>query len=436
MENSFHDIIPPERRSIRNVTASHRPIRRSTQQIPERPESIVSRERPPEPPRADRGIRSWFSRFGLWIAAGVAVIVFVLAFSLLFSGTTVTIVPKQRDVSIDGQFKSFREATTGQLAHEIVSLEKTLEKVVPATGKREVEERASGQIIIFNNFSTTEQRLITNTRFETPDGLIYRIDKPVVLPGQKVANGETVPGSIEVTVYADEPGERYNIGLTDFTIPGFKGSPRFEGFFARSRTSMTGGFAGMRLTASDEDVARTRTELRTALGSELQTQAKSETPQGFYLFSDATFITYESLPQDERNGSVVLKEKAVLHGIVYRVDELARFVATQTAAGYEGESIAIQDLEGLTYSSSVTDEVVQQWEAEAVSFSLKGSVKLIWKYDEKSLKESLAGRSKEALPTILSGFPSIQEAKVSVQPFWRQTFPSNEEKITVKQSLE
>jgi len=60
-----------------------------------------------------------------------------------------------------------------------------------------------------------------------------------------IENGKTVPGSIEVTVYADEPLSKYNIGLTDFTVPGFKGAPQFETFYARSKTPMTGGFTGM-----------------------------------------------------------------------------------------------------------------------------------------------------------------------------------------------
>ena len=66
----------------------------------------------------------------------------------------------------------------------------------------------------------------------------------VTIPGTKVENGKTVPGSKEVDVVADKAGAEYNIGLTDFTIPGFKGSPKFETVFARSKTEMTGGYVG------------------------------------------------------------------------------------------------------------------------------------------------------------------------------------------------
>ena len=35
-------------------------------------------------------------------------------------------------------------------------------------------------------------------------------------------DGKNIPGSVDVKVYANEPGEKYNIGLSDFTIPVLK----------------------------------------------------------------------------------------------------------------------------------------------------------------------------------------------------------------------
>lgn len=436
MTNNFHDIIPPERRSIRNITTPHRHPRRSARRSAEEIESGSPPIQPPPTEQQQSGwFSSFFSRFGLWVIAGITVIVFVLAFSLFFSDTTVTITPKHRAVFIEGQFESFRTAEVGQLAHEVVSIEKSAEKTIPAVGEQEIEKRASGQIIIFNNFGSAEQRLITNTRFEAPDGLIYRIDGPIVVPGRESADGEVVPGSIEVTVYADEPGERYNIGLTDFTIPGFKGSPRFEGFFARSKTPMTSGFVGTRRTALPEDIERTQSELREELDMQIRSQAQAEVPDGFFLFDELAFTSFETLPQGEQGSdSVVIREKATLYGLVYRKDDLARFVAIHTIAGYEQEPILIENPEML--SLSLSEEFLRPWEEEEISILLRGDAEIVWVYDELALKNDLAGRAKDALPTILSGYPSIEEAQVSLRPFWRQTFPDSVERITIQQNRE
>jgi hypothetical protein len=316
-----------------------------------------------------------------------------------------------------------------------MSVERTATKSIPATGEEDAEERASGQIVVFNDFSADEQRLITNTRFETPDGLIYRIDEPVVVPGQRSESGETIPGSIEVIVYADEPGERYNIGLTDFTIPGFEGSPRFEGFYARSKTPMSGGFVGTRLTASDGDLESARTELRTELDRELRAQAAAEVPGGYQLFEDAVFIAHESLSSGGSGNTVEVQEKGTLYGALFREEDFSRFIASNTIAGYEGEPVEARDLDALSFSIAERD-TTRPWIDDSVSFTLTGNMKMIWLHDEARLRADLAGRAKDALPTILSGYPSIQEAEVSLRPFWRQTFPEDMEDITIERVVE
>ena len=182
----------------------------------------------------------------------------------------------------DFSFNAAINADINELSYEIMTIEKTDSKKIAATGREEIEEKASGKIVIFNDFNTSSQRLIKNTRFETPEGLIYRINKSIIVPGQKTEGGKTVPGSIEATVYADEAGEKYNIGLTDFTIPGFEGSPRFDSFYARSKTEMAGGFAGERLSANPDELKKAQDELRTELKKQLMAEAFSQIPDEFY----------------------------------------------------------------------------------------------------------------------------------------------------------
>ena len=66
---------------------------------------------------------------------------------------------------------------------------------------------------------------------QTP--IIFRIPKTVTIPGAKLESGELIPGKLEMEVTADNAGEKYNIEPSDFTIPGFKGSPKFEKFYAK-----------------------------------------------------------------------------------------------------------------------------------------------------------------------------------------------------------
>ena len=53
-----------------------------------------------------------------------------------------------------------------------------------------MERKASGQIIVYNAYNDNNQKLIKNTRFETPDGKIYRIQASIIVPGTKVEEGK------------------------------------------------------------------------------------------------------------------------------------------------------------------------------------------------------------------------------------------------------
>ena len=243
MKRRIDDIIPPaggdKRRSIRKVSMDRMVRRKGRERVRGTKQETDLDLSPQAPP-----VRATPSRFGLWIIVGVSILVLFFGFSLLFSGAKLVVIPKQRSVLVDATFEAFKTPRVGALGYEIMTIEIEGTNEVYANTEEFVEEKASGKITIYNNFNTSKQRLIKNTRFETPEGLIYRINESTVVPGQRIENKKVVPGSVEVVVYADEVGEKYNMGLGDFTIPWFKGDPRFDDFYARSKTEMTGGFVG------------------------------------------------------------------------------------------------------------------------------------------------------------------------------------------------
>lgn len=361
---------------------------------------------------------------GVLIVAGLAG---VAVFSGIFKqSAVVTVEPKVKTVTLDGSFQAHKEPKDGELGFTVMTLSAEDTQTVPATGEKQVETRASGRIVIFNNQSSASQRLIKNTRFETPQGLIYRIQDSVVVPGQKKVNGETVPGSLEVTVYADSPGTNYNIGLTDFTIPGFKGDPRFQTFFARSKTPMTGGATGTIKTGAPSDIARARESLRAALKDKALSDAKGQVPAGSVLYPAGATVVYESLSAPEDSA---VKERATVYAPLFDSAALSAFLAGQTIAGFDGALVLAQNLPDLTFIPSQPDLNVST--ADDVSFSLSGSVTFVWQFDQDKLKSDLAGQDKGRVETVLAGFPAISKASVSVKPFWKGSLPSDAANISV-----
>ena len=56
------------------------------------------------------------------------------------------------------------------------------------SGEPKAKLKSSGKIIVYNNFSSEPQRLIIRTRFESPEGLVYRIPESIVVPGKTEKN--------------------------------------------------------------------------------------------------------------------------------------------------------------------------------------------------------------------------------------------------------
>ena len=86
-------------------------------------------------------------------------------------------------------------------------------------------------------------------------------------------------------------------GLSDFTLPGRAGTPRFSTIYARSKTGMSGGFVGVEKTVSESDEAQAKSQLEAALRSELISDSIAQVPEDFVLIPALSTVTFEILPQ-------------------------------------------------------------------------------------------------------------------------------------------
>ncbi len=371
----------------------------------------------------------------IWLVATIAVLFLTFSIFQVFSSAEVFVIPRIGEASLSGDFKikaeGSAELSKGELFFEPVSFEKTVSKEVVADGEKEVSRKSSGTIIVYNNYSENSQKLIKNTRFETTDGLIYRIDKSIVIPGKSIVAGKTVPGSVEATVYADEAGPKYNIGLVDFTIPGFKSDPgRYNGFYARSKTPMTDGFSGMAKFVSDSKQKLSRAEMRSSLEKEMFLEASQAMKDGYFIPKGAYTIEFESLPlQNAENGQVSLKEKGKLVVFSFVTEYWDRTMAF--SAPFSGliasSTVILKNRDILDFSWKLRPKI----DSPEISFSVDGMAHFVWAVDGRKLAGELAGARRSDFEEILKNYGEIESANVSIYPFWRKTFPGDSAKIKV-----
>ena len=306
------------------------------------------------------------------------------------------------------------------------------QKTIESTGTKDVSEKAQGTVIIYNAFGPASQLLSIDTRLEGSNGKIYKTKKRIIVPGMK----DTIPGSIEVDIYGAEAGEEYNSAPLDFTVFGFRGTPKYSKFYARSKGPIVGGFKGKSPFVSSNQELSLLKELRTTLQAKLFKKATDQIPNGFILFKDAVFLITN--PDDDasinsdpsKENKFVVKQRGTLYGFLFNEAKLTKKIAQDSIEKYDGSPVYIPNIKDLIFSLS-GKENFSSGEIKNIDFNLSGNAQIVWKLDEAKFKADLLGKSKKDFSQILLQYPNIISADLAISPFWKNTLPDKSKDIKV-----
>lgn len=381
-----------------------------------------------------------FKKFGFrnkWFWFGLPIVLIIILFVVLqfMVSAVLTVTPKKLTVQVDTKLVASLSATSSPntLAYQIITLNASDDETVAATGTVSTKpQKASGQISIFNSYSSAPQTLISNTRFETTDGLIYRTQNTIVVPGMTTAGGKTVPGSITVKVVADQTGSKYNIDTVDFTIPGFKtDSSRYTKIFGRSKTTMTGGSDGNSLGVSEADRQTAQTNIETRLRDSLLKQAQSQKTVDSVIFDAASKISFQHLPDtagvDPKH--VIIHEQGTISSVAFDKKMLGKLFLTD-AITKVGNSAEIHGIESLHFIAAVSS-TTPIWQAKPFNFTLTGPVDVVGVVNTNKLLQDIEGIPQTDLFKVLANYPTIEKVNVVLKPFWKSSFPKDSSKIKI-----
>ncbi len=367
------------------------------------------------------------SRYMFWLVAAVSVLFFLFALSYFFLKVVVTVNPKTVNAILNENLSASKNSGEEVLPFDLIVLSGEEEKTLEAKEEKDVIKKAEGIVVIYNTFSSANQLLSIDTRLEGSNGKIYKTKKQIIIPGMKGSE----PGSIEVDIYGAEAGGEYNSGPLDFTIFGFKGTPKYTKFYARSKGSISGGLIGKVPFVSDVQKESAQNDLKNILEQKLFKKAADQIPKGFILFKDGVFLDINESNIDfasSKDKMLPMKIRGTLYGFLFDEAKLTKKIAEKNIKDYDGSPVSIDNIRDLTFTLA-HKENISFADVKKIDFNLKGSARVVWKLDENKFVSDLVGKSKKDFKQILLKYPNIESADLEISPFWKMSLPDKSRHI-------
>ncbi|MHB9020055.1 MAG: hypothetical protein ACYC3G_04300 [Minisyncoccota bacterium] len=390
----------------------------------------------------DRGIERFEEKESIFKKIPIKLIAGVIVLGLIIFGA-VTILPKVDLKLVSKKIEwSYTDSVVTQLSAKVdyktvtipnqkSTSSKNLNMDFPATGKKQVSEKATGKLTVYNGYSSSPQTLVKDTRFLSPDGKIFKLAKQIIVPGAQISEGKIIPSSIDADVVAEKAGEEYNIGPVKlFQIPGFKGTPKYAAFYAESKSDMTGGFVGEISYPTTSDIAAAKKKIKETLESSLKTELYSKISSDFKIIEgSSSFVILKEDIKDavDKNGNFSIFSEAQLTIISFKESDLID-VLSKKAETEKGEDYAVKSYT-LDYGIARMDVG-----SGRLSFPVTFKAVLSYKIDIEKIKSEIAGMSDVQLRETVFSLPGIDienQNIVSFWPFWVKTVPKNLNKINI-----
>ena len=372
------------------------------------------------------------------LLSGIGVtLVAAILLSTVFARVTVTLKPVVESIQIDNAQVVFDasvsdvNAGTRTIPAEFLSFTGSASEDFDATGSTNTDQKASGRVRIYNAFGTSPQALVANTRFITDSGVLFRIPKSVTIPAAKKDDkGALIPQFIETDLVADKAGEGANIaGEVKLYIPGFKGTPKYDSFYAVAANGFSGGgSAGQGRAVTRDDLAAAQQKLSKKVFDDLKQSMAQKIP--------ANFTYVDSLSEIEITSITAPKEKTKTDRFTVEVKAIARVFVFRDADALkllDALLLKPEDVKMLIAGSADFHYQIKNanYDKKIATVSMNGSIKSKKIIASEEIAMLAAGKKEGSLVDALKARRDIATFRVAFFPPWIFSAPGNASQVIV-----
>lgn len=467
MPRRVQDIIPAEKRSIREVSVSPRitkPVIRVKKPVVEEKieqieqvEEVVepkvkkdvtnieinkvnilnNRRIPITPPVINTKTRSKLYKWPLITLISLLIIVGVAYFaSSYYAQATFTIIPKVVPVSINSTYVAQGSTDSTGLTYEVITFKRSATTTVSSTNGPVTNTKAVGKVTFYNSYSSQSIRLIAGTRLSADNGLVYRLSSSIVIPGYTKSGSTIVPGKITTSITADQPGQQYNIAqsdsMTDMKVVAYKGQPRYTTVYAKPISAISGGFSGVKKIVSPTALASTTAKLKAEITETLSNDIKSLIKPEYIMYERNFVNTFTSpvIGGTDSSQATVSLEGSMYAIVLPRSKLIETFVGSQVTSLFGSFAYTAPGLELLDVNiTNIKD--FSPTKKGALVFKAKGDMKIIGTIPVDEIKDKLKGLSLSKTQDIFKSYsPVIESGSGELAPPWAN-IPTDLNKIKV-----
>ena len=357
-----------------------------------------------------------------------------IAAFFMYQKAEISIVLKKETASYNFEFTAGEgfekiDASNNKIPLNIIKIDSEESNTYPTTGKKHIAEEASGEITVYNEYDFKSQALRATTRFLSKDGKLFRIRESVIIPGFTRVEGVDIPGQIMVKIYADEPGEEYNIESTSFTLPALQGSAKYNSIYARSTKAMTGGVNTEVTYFSESDYITAKDKL------EKLVKTKNEQDIANKISDEVTDLSdLKKIGEINVNTDVVVGEVTDNFEIIVSMqssvptilkNDLNELIDKKVAEKLEKNKMVLEN----SRSFEVGDILASDDGEIIIPVSVKQY--LVTEINIDRLKEEIANKNEKELTTYFNNISGIKSTSVSLEPKWIKKIPSSYDKINI-----
>jgi len=371
----------------------------------------------------------------LLIGGGVFVGLIVLFFIFNTILPKAKIVIKSDNISVNTDvpftantaFTSF-DADAGKVPATKKDVSKTDSTKVPATGQKNIGDKATGTVTLKNCAKVDGAFTIPAGTVLTSGASSFSVNETTLLPSSTFSGTNTcttVGKTVNVTSTA--AGDQYNIsGGRTFAVSGVASITGIDS------SAMSGGTNKLVSVVSDQDVETAKQKISDKSKDSATTDLKQQ------FSNDDLFLIPESITSSAANvtatpkvgeeaSEVTVSSTTVYTGLGVKESYLNTLVENSAKKQIDTTKQSISD-NGL---SKAIFRLEDKKSATDQRFRVQSTVSTGTQIDQEALKKEIAGKKKGDVQDLIGKLPGVKDVTVSYSPFWVYKTPSNPSKITI-----